>query len=226
MPYRIDLFAVFIFLGIIQAVFLSVFFFSKDNRKIKANLFHGFLLLSMAACILEIFLMYTGYIVDCLYLVDFSEPISLAIGPFFYLMIISLTQGSVKRRDYLHFALPVIYLVLVMPFFLAPEDVKYNAWVESFKLDLPYRNYDYDRGDPRTFWLTDHHTELTLASLTLYAILGLIQVGKAFRRKGESFLRPVNPVLRKLRAGAFQVGSATVFILIIKLFNPNDTGDH
>ena len=60
MTYRIDLFAVFIFLGIVQAVFLSIFFLSKENWKSQANIFNGILLISMAACLLEIFLMYTG----------------------------------------------------------------------------------------------------------------------------------------------------------------------
>jgi len=39
MPYKIDLFAIFIFLGIVQAIFLSFFFFSKEHRKIRANFF-------------------------------------------------------------------------------------------------------------------------------------------------------------------------------------------
>ena len=64
MSYRIDLFAVFIFLGIVQGIFLLFFFFSKDNRKSKSNLFHGLMLLSIVACITEIFLMYTGYIIQ------------------------------------------------------------------------------------------------------------------------------------------------------------------
>jgi hypothetical protein len=83
MQYRIDLFAVFIFLGIVQGLFLLVFFLSSENRKSSANLFHGLLLLSIVACLTEIFLMYTGYIVHCLYLVDFSETFGVAIGPCF-----------------------------------------------------------------------------------------------------------------------------------------------
>ena len=104
MPYRIDLFAVFIFLGIVQGIFLLLFFLSKENRKIKSNLFQGLMLLSIVACITEIFLMYTGYIVHCLFLVDFSEAFGLAIGPCFYLLVVSLTKGNITWKNYLHLA--------------------------------------------------------------------------------------------------------------------------
>src|SRR6186713_2021606 len=114
MQYRIDLFAVFIFLGIVQGFFLLAFFLLGENRKSKANLFHGLFLLSIVACLTEIFLMYTGYIVHCLYMVDFSEAFGVAIGPCFYLLVLSLVHGSINRKHYLHLALPIIYLFLEM----------------------------------------------------------------------------------------------------------------
>lgn len=225
MPYRIDLFAVFIFLGIVQAIFLCFFFFSKDNRKISANVFHGLMMLAMTLCVVEIFLMYTGYIINCLYLVDFSEPLSFAIGPFFYLFVVSLIHGKVERKHYWHLVVPVVYLVLVFPFFLQPEDVKYNSWISAYKPGLPFRDYHY-ASHPRMFWVTQHPTELTIASLMLYGVLGLVEVIKIFRKKKESFWRPVHPVLRKLRSGVLQAISAIILILIVKIFNENDTGDH
>jgi AraC-like DNA-binding protein len=225
MPYRIDLFAVFIFLGMVQAVFLCFFFFSKTNRKIKSNVFHGLMLLSITLCVLEMFLMYTGYIVDCLYLVDFSEPISFLIGPFFYLMVVSLIHGDVKKKYYWHLAFAVIYLILVIPFYMLPEDVKYNAWIDSYKPGLPFRDCGLVR-ETRIFWVTDNHTDLTMISLAFYAILCLWEVVKVFKTKGESFFRSKHPVLRKLRGGTIQLVSATLLLLIIKLFYENDTGDH
>jgi AraC-like DNA-binding protein len=225
MPYRIDLFAIFIFLGIVQAFFLSIFFFSKENRKNQANIFYGLLLISMGLCLLEIFLMYTGYIVHCLFLVDFSEPLSFMLGPSFYLMVLSVTRGRLPRKYLLHFAFAAFYLILVLPFFLLPEEVKYNSWIESYRLDIPLRPYDYER-DPRLFWVTDNHTLLTIVSIVVYALLSLLEVFKIFRAKNESFFKPANYTLKGLRNGTLQIIFTTLMLLVIKYFNPNDSGDH
>lgn len=225
MSYRIDLFAVFIFLGIVQGIFLLFFFFSKDNRKSKSNLFHGLMLLSIVACITEIFLMYTGYIIHWLFLVDYSEVFGLAIGPCFYLMVVSLTKGNISRKDYLHLAFPVIYFFLQLPFLVLPADAKYNAWLGSYHPDWEFRPYNYGY-DPRLFWVTDHCTEITLISLFLYTTLGVVEIFRAFKKKKESFWKPANSVLKFLRWEVFLTASASFGILVVKLFHHEDTGDH
>lgn len=226
MPYRIDLFAIFIFLGIVQAVFLSVFFLSKENRKMSSSIFFGVLLLSMAASNLEILLMYTGYIINFLHLVDFSEPIAFLIGPSFYLMVRAQSRGVVHKADYLHFAFALVYLILVIPFFTLPEEVKFNAWVESYGLDLPFRPYDYTNNDPRSFWVTDHHTFLVIVSIIGYGLLSFWEVIRVFRQKKESFFKAKHPVLKNFRAGTIQISITILLTLLVKAFHPNDTGDH
>jgi len=225
MPYRIDLFAIFIFLGIVQGIFLSFFFLSKENRQIQANLFHGLLLLAMVGCILEIFLMYTGYIVHCLYLVDFSEPLGMAIGPLFYLLVISYIRGRVSKQQYGHLVFPIVYVFLELPFLLQPEDVKYNAYIWAYHPELPPRDVSAVY-DARLFWVTDHATETILISLALYTVLSVIAVARAFRQKHESFWKPTHPVLRNLREPVVQMISASVIVLAVKLLNVADTGDH
>lgn len=61
---RINLFSVFIFLGIIQAIILSVFFLRGQNRKSPFNYYQGLLLLAITAVILEIFLMSRHYTLE------------------------------------------------------------------------------------------------------------------------------------------------------------------
>jgi len=187
MPYRVDLFALFIFLGIVQAFFLAFFFLSNGNRSNKTNLFQGIMLISIALCVLEIFLNYTGYILQCLPLVDFSETFSFLIGPAFYLMILSLTRGEISRKQYLHFLFAPIYLILQLPFLLASNAVKYHAYMHSYYPDFPHPAHF---GETRWFWVTDHHSQTTLISLGIYALLGLYEVVRAFRLKKESFWKP------------------------------------
>ncbi|NOT74788.1 MAG: AraC family transcriptional regulator [Cyclobacteriaceae bacterium] len=223
--YRIDLWAVFIFLGIVQAMFLSLFFLSKENRKIQSNLFHGFLLIVVACCILEIFLMYTGYIIHCFYLVDFSEPLSLLIGPFTFLMIISLIRGSIRKVDYLHLLPAVLYAFYLIPFLILPEDAKYNSWLGAYHPELSFRDFDYPY-DADILGIRNFITEITIASIFIYAILCLVETYKIFRRKKDSFLKPKSSTLRILQWHVFQLFSSVVFIVIVKLNNPDDTGDH
>lgn len=224
MPYKIDLFAVFILLGIVQAIFLSWFFLSGENRKNAANVFHGAMLLSMAACIFEIFVMYTGYIQQCFFLVDFSEPLSFVIGPCFYLIVYSMIHGKVKRAQYFHFVFPVVYLIMIIPFFILPEDAKYNAWIGSYHPGLPYRDLDFD-DDVRNL-ITNNHTEVSLASLLLYTMLSVLEIARAFRAKKEFFWSPVHPLLKRFRVDVILIFSVTVIILLVKFFNVDDTGDH
>lgn len=225
MSYRIDLFAIFIFLGMVQAGFLSFFFLSKPHRSKHAHLFRGIMLIAIALCLLEIFLMYSGYIMHCLYLVDFSEPFSFVLGPAFYLLIRSITRTERSRHQYWHFAFAVIYTILIIPFFLASDDIKYNAYVNSYDLDLPLRHVDHFP-DPRVWWVTEHHTQLTLISLIIYALLGVYEVIRIFRLKRESFWRPMNPVLKDIRAGSLQLFFILALVLVVKYFNKRDTGDH
>lgn len=224
MPYRIDLFAVFIFLGIVQAVFLSFFFFSAKNRPRQFNVFYGWLLISVVACLLEIFLMYTGYIINILHMAEFSEPFGLLIGPFLYLYVKTLAQGPVKRKIILaHIAFPVLYTILLIPFLISSVDVKYNAWIGAYHPELPYRQIVKN---PDTFEITHWHTELVLISLGVYVIWSSVVIYQTFREKKESFWKPDSSSLTALRNSVVQFSFFTLLIVIVKLLNKNDTGDH
>jgi AraC-like DNA-binding protein len=225
LSYRIDLFAAFIFLGIIQAIFLSFFFLSKENRKSHANVFQGLMLIVVACCILEIFMMYTGYIIHAFYLVDFSESLAFLIGPFFYFTVISLTRGKVDRMEYLHLLPFVIYTFCLTPFLVLPEDAKYNAWISSYQPGLPFRAYDYPY-DANPLSIRNYATQLTLLSIFTYTLIGLFEIVKAFQKKKESFWKPLTPALVRLRSLALMLLSVALIILIVKLSNKRDMGDH
>lgn len=225
MPYRVDLFSIFIFLGIIQGVFLLFFFLSKENRQREVNRFHAILLFSIVMCTLEIFLGYTGYMVHVLYLVDFSEPFALLIGPAFYLLVVSLARGPVPKKLYYHFIVPAVYVITELPFLLLPQDAKYNSYVGDFHPELAYRSVELPWSE-KFLVVTDFHSELTIISLAIYGVLGLLEVIRAFREKRESIWKPQHPVLKTMRTGTIQILSVVVLIVVIKTFNERDLGDH
>lgn len=224
MEYRVDLYSIFIILGVVQAIFLSFSFLSKERRKKPHNLYQGLLLISIAACLLEIVLMYTGYIIDVLYLADFSEPFALMLGPFYHLMLLSLAKGSVSRKTLLlHLAFPIFYTLVLLPFYFAPLDVKYNGFISAYHPELPLRSVPI--GGYR-FFLTNWHTFLVIGSLLLYIFLSVVLIANSFREKAESFWRPVSSALKIMRNGIFQIVSISLLIVAVKIFNKNDTGDH
>lgn len=225
MTYKLDLFAIFIFLGIVQAVFLSLFFFSKENRKIEANVYEGLMVLSMAGCTFEIFLCYTGYIQQCLWLVDFSEFLAFMIGPSFYLMVVSLVHGKTNKTRYYHFIVPALWLLIQIPFFIQSDDVKYNAWIGAYHPPgLTYR--DTHTSYSGNFFNTPSHSELILIHLAIYMVLGLIVTAKAFRAKKELFWKTKQGTFKKLRSSLIQTVFVIVLVFIVKIFNYDDTGDH
>jgi AraC-like DNA-binding protein len=226
MNYRIDLFAVFIFLGIVQAFFLCFFFLSTENRKKQFNVFQGLLLISVACCLLEIFLMYTGYIRHILHLVDFSEPMALLIGPFLYLFVISLAKGTATKKQILtHLSFPLLYTITLIPFLTASKEFKYNAWVGAYHPELPFLEVSKDF-EPRWLFITEWHTELVLASLGLYLALSIVVMVQVFKEKSQSLLKPEIFTLKILRNGVVQMATFAVLVVIVKIFNEDDTGDH
>jgi AraC-like DNA-binding protein len=223
MPYKIDWFAIFIFLGIVQGIFLSFFFFSKENRRIPSNVFEGLMVLSMAGCTFEIFLCYTGYIQSCLWLVDYSEFMSFIIGPSFYLMMISLVKGRVERKHYFHYAAAAIWLLLQVPFLIQGEDVKWNAWIGAYHPPgLDFRHVEL----PAYFYNPPYHSEIILLHLTFYTLLGLALGVQAFREKKESIFTTQQAALRRVRYSAIQTVIVLVMIFTVKIFHSGDTGDH
>lgn len=224
MNYRVDLFAIFIFLGIVQALFLSYFFLTGENRKVQANFFQGVLLLAIAFNNIEIFIMYTGYIVNCLYLVDFSEPIAFAIGPALYLLTCSRAKGKVDQKQFLHFITPTLYFIVLVPFFLSSENYRYNGYMSAYHPEGSFRDTHLE-SDPRN-WITHHATEFILLSLFIYIVLSFVEIVKAFRSKGESFWKTSNPILVLSRNEAIVIAGIFVMVIVVKVLNRNDTGDH
>ncbi len=97
--------------------------------------------------------------------------------------------------------------------------------MDSYRPDLSFRDVVYPY-NPHLFILTDYHSELTLISLCFYALIGTLEVVKVFQKKEQSFWSPQHPVLKTLRLGTMQVVSAFLIILVVKLMNENDYGDH
>ncbi len=224
-PIRIDIFTVFILLGITQAVFLSFFFLSKKNRQHPYNLYQGLLLLAITTVMLEIFLMYSGYIKYALHLVDFSESVSLLLGPMFYFMVKSLIDKKKPRHIHRHLLIFYFYSAYLLFFLLQPIEVKYNAWVNAYHpnaLMLPEETMFSDN----PLGIRQYISKFTVLHITFYAILCAWETIKVFTREGESFWKPSTAVLKTLRNGVLTLASISIVIGLAEILYFNSTGEH
>ena len=177
-PLHIDIFALFIFLGTVQGIFLSYFFLSKNNRLIRANVFLGLLLIASSLISVDILLSYTNYMFQVVYLVDFTEPLNLVVGPLFYLYIKAKIDESKNKNFYFHFIPSVFYLLYSIPFYLQSIEAKYNAYIFQYhprlnSISVPGGELEYP------YWLSHHINELTILSISVYLTLSIIALYQA-----------------------------------------------
>jgi len=223
----LDFYALFTLLGIVQGLFLAAFFLRAARRGKPYHAFQGWMLVCMALSLLEIFLLYTGYIARVLHLVDFSESLSLLIAPLFYLSVKSLLYGKVSKWELaLHFILPSLYLVLSIPYLLSSADLKYNAWVTAYQLDYSLRKITFPWWWSSPFFrLTVYHTHILVAGFVIYMVAASWLLFSAFRHRNERLLAPKTPALRTARALNLQFLLVLAVVIVVKLVNPADTGD-
>jgi len=223
--YRIDLFAVLILLGLVQAVFLSIFYLGREVRKIPVNRYQGIFLLAVGGILLEVLLMYTGYILGFLHLVDFSEPLALLIGPMILFIVHGFIHGDAPPKKRLHYIIPVAYALYNVFLLIQPVEVKYNGYLNAYHPDWP-------RVDATPIFSDDplnirtHHSLFTALSILLYTLLALkVYVSHCLKVK-MSFWR-VKDV--QVKSGRNYVLVSTVMVVAVFLFKTlydHDLGDH
>lgn len=134
---HINFFSVFIFIGIVQGIILSYYFVKNGGGKRIANIFQGVLLLTLSLGMFEELLNETGYIVQVLWLSNFSEPFNFAYPPLFYLYIKLSLNPEFKKKDLLHFLVFALWLGNMMFYFTEPNEWKYNSYIDSKHPDWP-----------------------------------------------------------------------------------------
>jgi len=227
MPIRLDVYAIFIFLGVIQGLFLSSFFLLKKEGAQVSNKFLGLLLLGMAAINFEIFLCYSRYIIKLIHLVDFSEPFNFCMGPAFYLYIRSKTSIPYKMtpRQILHLLPFVIYTFYSVLFFIQTPEYKYNAFLSAY---FPEKSHipSITVINPDPLFLKKFVNELMLLQFFIYIGMSLFVIYKAYKRENLSFFSNANKVLSWLRNFSLMSLLFFVLILFIKVTFKEDLGDH
>jgi AraC-like DNA-binding protein len=136
-------------------------------------------------------------------------------------MVVCLIDGKAGNKWYLHFLPAIVWLILQLPFLMQGNAVKYNAWIGAYHpAGLSFMDVEED------FFNLPYHSHFILAHMTIYVLLGFWTILQAFRNRNQSFWKTEQESFKKLRSSLLQVLIVTLVILVVKLINKDDTGDH
>ncbi len=219
-PYRIDFFALIIFLGAMQGLFLSAFFLNKKNRKYLHNIYSGIFLISLSVVMLDVLLCYTNYMFNVIFLNDSTEPFALVIGPAFYLYFYTKINSRNPKKYYLHFLPALLYFIHSIPFLIQEKAVKYNGYISAYHPNLPFipepGKWDYD-----LFSLRGMIKPFIFTSLVVYS--GLI-IAETIKSLKNNTLQPEEK--KSIISDALIFAGINAVTIIIFVSFDRDFGDY
>jgi AraC-like DNA-binding protein len=221
---HIDALSVFIFLGIFLGLVLSMFFIFKPSSNIKANRYQGLMLLSLSLCFLEQVLNMTGYIVKVLPLTYSTASLNLLIGPFLYLYVKRSLDLSGSKKEWIHFILPLLYLVYLSFDLIQSNDFKYNSYVISTHPNWPLLEvHPSVSNDPLEI---NKYLDLVLAvQMIFYISLSFVKLVKKAGESGSSIFRIKDDVLRSLRNVIFHILMIILIFIAVKMHFQGNAGN-
>jgi len=208
---NIDVFDIFIFLGVFQGFFLSWFFIIKSQNDKKANLYQGLLLLFLSLTIFEGWLNNTGYIVKVLAITNFSEPLNFTFAPLLYFYILNSLNPEGKRKEWAHFLLAIFWLIYLVFQFIQPNEMKYNSYIHTNHPDWASLEVTTKISDD-PLGIRQYINQLTAIQLIIYTSAIIVVLIRKFRSVGHSLFSTDNELLIILR------NTLIHFLLIIAIF--------
>lgn len=199
--YQIDLFALFMLLGIGQGIFLSFVFLFKKEQKNNSSLFLGLLVLGIALNILEVFLGYTRYVIHVMYLFSFANSLAFTIGPLLFLYVYSELKGKPKFI-WIHFFPFVLYFIYYLLYFnLQSEEFKFNVYIYYYSVDLPALENVIKKNifSINSLKLQHYYSQIFVFHFCAYVIVSLYLVIKYLRKNSLSFFKTRDAKLKWLR---------------------------
>jgi AraC-like DNA-binding protein len=225
MTTHISAISVFIFIGIVQGLILSLFFIFKTSTNKKANRYQGFLILALTLCILEQLLNQTGYITRILVITNSTEALNLVIGPLLYLFVVRSMDPSDPRKDWVHFILAGIYLCYLTFDLIQPNEVKYNSYLYSFHPDWPMPVVHMKiPNDP--LGLKKYLNPVTGIQLIVYTFYSMRLLVRKAAQAGDTIINTGDEVIRSLRNMVVHISIVIILFIVVKLSFKADLGDY
>ena len=220
----ISVFDLIIFLGVFQGMFISWFFIRSGRRDVKPNLYQGLLLLFLTLAMFEELLNNTGYIVKVLPISNFAEPFNFTFGPLAFLYIRSLLYPDSKKKTWPHFLLFAFWVLYMVPYFIQPNELKYNAYLGAKHPDWPDMDvvirFSYD-----PFNIREYINLVTGIHFTGYIMALFYLVVKRMKEQNERLFGLRDPKLKLARNVGIHFMIVVLIFVFVKLYFGADLGD-
>lgn len=222
---RFDIFALFMFLGISQGIFLVYYFLNRRNRNQPTNLFYGLFLIVCVIMSSEILLNYSGLIVKVIRIENYSEPFIFLMMPLVYLMVRDHLNEKYTREDHVHFFPFVFYFAYCFFYFLQSPEFKFNSYVYCYKPGwntLPVEMWLPE--DP--LGLRESLAPLYISQALVYLYLIFVKMKFAPSETKFSFFRHKDKSIARVFNIWLQASLATLLVIFIKVTFERDLGDY
>jgi len=130
----VNLITLFVILGPIIGVILTIFLWVARTGKNRANLYLGFLTLQFAVYLFPCFLYVFGLLNSFPHFIKISLLGAFLVGPFTYFYVRSSTQKGFEFRSkmWLHFIPALLDLIYHAPYYILPGDKKIEYFINFF----------------------------------------------------------------------------------------------
>lgn len=133
---RFDWYLLFVFLGICQALLLSILIFLKEGRSGSRFMFLSLFIFSLFLVLTEVFLDYSGYMLHVIQIDKFSFPAQFLIAPSLFLFIKASIYPKPSSAVWIHYIPFLIILLYFTMYYFQESAVKYNLHIAEHGLGL------------------------------------------------------------------------------------------
>lgn len=220
---NIDWYLLFVLLGLFQAFFLSIMLFIKSRKSGRRFAFLGVFIFALALILSEVFLDYSGYILNVIAISKFSLPAQFLLAPSIYLFIHASLHAGRPKRIWPHYLLFIFILGYFFLYYFQDNAVKYNHHIDEYNLVLEHIPGTAEAMfDPFRIHYYIHF--LVFGHLLFYGIFIGRYVGIKYRSSGIRWLNNNHSYINQYR-NLFFFYVIAVLILLVLLINYFHLGD-
>lgn len=225
---KIDGWSLLVLPGVVQGLFLGIFFLYSKNHRTGNRPYLGLLLLTHSLTMGEVLLCYTNLYQVYPWVVNSTEWLNFVIPPLLFLYARSITLPQLARSgtDIIHFIPGFLYLIFLIPYFSQSDAWLINSVKLAYGLPVataPRRNILWV--DLYDVWYR-YFDVVVSGYLAIYLLAAARYLRVYFRQRADQSIWPSTP-----SRASWLVIILAYYVFIVLLFSsisalfPGDTGE-